>query len=84
MKESVNAGLRVDTARSIFTEMAKHSENLLYVNNSSADLTSHHAEIRDALLASGALPESLADLFSVRRVDGVNPDGSPRWVLDWA
>ena len=56
--------------------------NYLYVNNSGADISPFHADIAVALLANGALPEELADLFTVAVF--TNPDGSPRYVIDVA
>jgi hypothetical protein len=58
------------------------NRNYLYGNNTTSDLTVWHKEIRESLERDGTLPEALADLFVVRRV--VNPDGSPRYMIDAA
>ena len=57
--------------------------NYLYVNNTGADLSSFHAEIAASLKANGALPEELADVFTVE-VACLNEDGSPRYVINAA
>jgi len=61
-----------------------HSKNYLYGLNTACDLRPYHAEIRASLLATGELPEELADLFSARLVDPAhgNPDGSPRYLIE--
>jgi hypothetical protein len=58
--------------------------NFLYGNNTSADLRKFHEEISASLKKDGTLPEELADLFTVTRVEGGNPDGSPRFIIDFA
>lgn len=58
-------------------------ENFLYGNNTSADLRPFHAEIKASLLKDGTMPEELADLFVAREVPGGNPDGTPRFMIDF-
>lgn len=57
---------------------------VVYVNNTNADLRAWHAAIVASLAKDGALPEELADLFVVAHVEGVNADGSPRFIIDEA
>lgn len=56
--------------------------NFLYGNNTNADLRDFHEAIVSSLLSNGSLPEELADLFVARKVAD-NPDGSPRFMIDW-
>lgn len=58
--------------------------NIDLVNNTGSDIRSFEAAILASLSVDGSLPEALADLFVVSRVDGLNPDGSPRWILNAA
>lgn len=60
------------------------SKNVDIVNNTGCDIRQFEVEILAALRANGALPEALADLFIATRLDGLNPNGSPRWRLDAA
>lgn len=57
--------------------------NCLYVNNTNVVFTNEmHAAIVAGLRDSGSLPEELADMFAVSVAR--NPDGSPRYVINWA
>lgn len=55
----------------------------LYVNNTNANLDAWHTEIAAALKARGELPEELSDCFAVR-IGCTNPDGSPRYIIEFA
>jgi len=56
--------------------------NIDLVNNTCSDIRSFEAEILASLKSTGALPETLADLFTVERLDGINPNGSARFRID--
>lgn len=58
------------------------NKNFLYGNNTPCDLRDFHAEIKASLLATGTMPEDLADLFVAVEVPGGNPDGSPRYMIN--
>lgn len=58
--------------------------NIVYGNNTGADVRDWHREIVQACENGGILPEELADVFRLTRSPVNNPDGSPRYVLDWA
>lgn len=58
--------------------------NILYCNNTGADLRPYHAEIAASLRKDGTLPEELADLFVVTVSHVVNPDGSPRYLISFS
>lgn len=63
-----------------------NKKNFLYCNNTPTDLSIFHKEIAESLTRDGTLPEELADLLTVVRVDPAlgNPDGSPRFVISAA
>jgi len=58
--------------------------NLIYCNNTQADLTLFHAEIAASLRATGTLPEDLQDMFTVSVAPALNPDGSKRYLINAA
>ena len=60
--------------------------NVAYVNNTGADLRINgmHKAIIKAIETTGQLPEEIADLLTLTKTDIVNPDGSPRYIVDWA
>ena len=64
-------------------ETVAFTRNVQIVNNTGADIRKWFPVILDAIKA-GELPEELADVFSLRVLRGVNPDGSDRGVVDWA
>ena len=61
-----------------------NADDFLYANLTGSDIRPFHAAIKSALEASGALPEDLADLFSVRVSPVANADGSPRYMIEAA
>ncbi len=63
---------------------AEEPMNIDIVNNTGSDIRLYEAVILEALRTTGALPEDFADLFTVARLDGLNPNGSPRFRLDAA
>lgn len=58
--------------------------DIMIVNNSNVNLSDFEVAIVKSLRETGSLPEELADLFVVTRLDGLNEDGSPRWIIDAA
>ncbi len=59
--------------------------NFLIINNTMAVLgETIEKAIVDATETDGKLPDELADVFTLTKASVVNPDGSPRWILDWA
>lgn len=58
-------------------------ENVLYVNNTGADLSRWHAEIAASLKSNGTLPEAFEDVFVAVFVCE-NLDGTPRYRIDAA
>ena len=62
--------------------MGNAEKNFLYGNNTPSDLRDFHAQIKESLLATGTLPEDLADLFVAVPVPGGNADGSPRYMIN--
>jgi hypothetical protein len=60
------------------------TKSFLYgINAAGADLRPYHAAIVESLTARGELPEELNDLF-VARFACINPDGTKRYMIDWA
>jgi murein tripeptide amidase MpaA len=57
------------------------TQNFLYGNNTSSDLSVFSAEISHALKTTGKMPEELEDLFEVVLVPDGNPDGTPRYMI---
>lgn len=57
--------------------------NFLYGNNTNADLGPFHAEIAASLKATGKMPEELADIFVATRSPVDNPDGTPRYMINF-
>lgn len=60
------------------------SESFLYGNNTSENLGAFHDDIVASLTKDGTLPEYLSDLMVAVPVSGGNPDGSPRYMINWA
>ncbi len=57
--------------------------NLVYCNNTGDDLTPFHAEIVASLKATGKMPEELEDVLVAVRSPVDNPDGTPRYMINF-
>ena len=60
-----------------------NDNNYRVVNNSCCDISMFDREFL-AASDTGALPDELADLFSVRLLKGFNADGSNRLIVEAA
>ena len=57
--------------------------NIHYVNNSNSDIRLLFPYFKDAY-ATGVLHDDVADLFTIKFVDGMNADGSKRMIIEAA
>ena len=60
--------------------------NIAYINNTGANLEINgmHKFILHAIMTNGILPEELSDVLTLTKSNILNPDGSPRYIVDWA
>ena len=56
-------------------------ENIIYVNNTGKDVSMFHSVFVDCVKNAKALPEDLADVFSLKIV---NVNGADRGIVEFA
>ena len=59
------------------------NENITLVNNTDADIRDFEGYFIDSVNNGSPLPEEIADLFTLEVLEGYNPDGSNRGIVDW-